>query len=299
MNLLTLIQATYDELALNRPSVVIGSTDPQVRQFLALLNGLGTDLTRQYDWQRLNKEYVFSTVSLDTTGTITEGSAVITNIPDTTGITTQFAAFGDGITPFAQVISVDSMTQVTMQMPAQASGTIDIQFSQVEYDLPSDWKKQIPQTEWDRSNRWPLLGPRSPQEWQSYKSGIVYAGPRERFRIYQQTLAISPPPPNGLTFSMEYISNGWVESAAGVAKTSFTADDDTSIFEDRLLITGLKSLWKAAKGLDGTFDLAQFRQILEANKAQDRSAPKLSLSPMYGTVLISEYQLPDGNYPAS
>lgn len=298
MNLITLVQQICDELLIDRPTSVVGSSDQQTRQILALLNRLGTDLTRQYDWQQLNNEYIVTTVAINTTGTLTQGSAVVTGIPDTTGITTQFSAFGDGITPFAQVVSVDSATQVTLQMPAESSGTVDIQFSQVEYDLPSDWKKQIPQTEWDRSNRWPLLGPRSPQDWQSFKSGIVYAGPRERFRILQNTLALTPPPPNGLVLSFEYISNGWVTDVNGVRKSSYTADTDTAVYEDSLLITGLKALWKAAKGLDGTFDLSEFRAILEANKSQNRSAPVLTLSPMYGTVLISDRQIPDGNWPS-
>lgn len=299
MNLLQLIQQVTDELALNRPTVVVGSTDPQIRQLLALLNRLGTDLTRQFDWQELNKEYVLRTVAYQYQATTVAGSTTLTGIADTSLLSTRFGVNGDGLLPFCQIVSVDSPTQVTINQPATASGTVTLEFSQVEYPLPSDWKKQIPQTEWDRTNRWPLLGPRSPQEWQSYKSGIVYAGPRERFRIFQDTIAINPNPPDGLTFAFEYISNGWVNSNTGVAQSSYLADTDTAVYEDSLLITGLKALWKQAKGLDGTFDLAEFRTILEANKAQNRSAPKLSLSPMYGTVLISEYNVRDGSFPAS
>jgi hypothetical protein len=296
MNLLALIQHVCDELGINRPPQVVGLTDPQIRQLLALLNRLGTDLCRQYEWQQLNKEYILQTVAYTRSGTTTLGSPVVTGIPSTTGLTTQFGAFGDGLPPFAQIVSVDSPTQVTLNMPATASGTTDLLWSQVEYDLPSDWKKQIPQTEWDRVNRWPLMGPQSPQDWQSFKSGIVYNGPRERFRIYQNTIAVNPPPPNGLVFAFEYISSGWVTSAAGVAQTQYLADTDTAVFEDSLLVTGLKVQWKAAKGLDATWDLAEFRQLLDANKSQNKSAPRLSLSPTFGTVLLTENNLPDSNY---
>lgn len=298
MNLLSLIQQTYDELGLTRPSLVVGSTDPQVRQFLALLNRLGTDLCRQYDWNQLNKEYILQTVAYTLTGTLTAGSNVVTGISSTANLTTQFNAFADGLNPFSQITEVNSATEVTLNMPATASGTVDIQFAQVEYNLPSDWKKQIPQTEWDRVNRWPLMGPQSPQDWQSFKSGIVYNGPRERFRIYQNTIAINPPPPNGLIFSFEYISNAWVESTLGVAQTQYQADTDTALFEDSLLITGLKAQWKAAKGLDGTYDLAEFRNLLEMNKSQNKSAAKLSLSPQWGTVLLTDANIQDGTFPA-
>src|SRR6478752_6706839 len=118
MTLLELIQQVTGELGLTQPTVVAGSTDPQIIQFVALLNRLGNDLTRQFDWERLNKEFIINTVVTTTTGDTVEGSAVITNIPDTTGLTTQYGIQGTGITEFSQIESVDNMTQITMTMPA-------------------------------------------------------------------------------------------------------------------------------------------------------------------------------------
>lgn len=299
MNLLELVQQVCDELMIDRPSAVVNSSDPQTVQLYALLNRLGNDISRQAQWQRLNNEYILTTQALTQSGTTTAGSAVVTGIPDTSSLSTDWGVSGTGIEPFAQIASVDSATQVTLNMAASASGTVDLTFSKVQYPLPSDWLMQIPQTEWDRTNRWPLLGPKSPQEWQSFKSGIVYAGPRERFRILQNTITINPPPPNGVMFAFEYISTGWVISATGVRNNKFLADTDTAIFPDSLLITGLKSLWKVAKGLDGSFDLGEFRVLLETIKSQDRSAPKLSLSPYGGTVLLTEWNIPDGNWPGN
>lgn len=297
MTLIELIQQVCDELMIDRPSAVVGTSDPQIVQLYALLNRLGNDISRQAQWQRLNNEYILTTQALTQSGTTTAGSAVVTGIPSTASLSTDWGVLGVGIEPFAQIVSVDSATQVTLNMAANASGTVDLTFSKVQYPLPSDWLMQIPQTEWDRTNRWPLLGPKSPQEWQSFKSGIVYAGPRERFRILQNTITINPPPPNGVMFAFEYISTGWVSSTTGVRSNKYLADTDTAIFPDSLLITGLKSLWKVAKGLDGSFDLGEFRVLLETIKSQDRSAPKLSLSPYGGTVLLTEWNIPDGNWP--
>jgi len=94
----------------------------------------------------------------------------------------------------------------------------------------------------------------------------------------------------------EYISKAWIYSAGGVAQTAFASDSDTFIFTDSLLITGLKTQWKMAKGLDASFDLAEFRSLLESNKAQDKSYPKLSLSPVGSTVLMTTMNLPDGGF---
>lgn len=297
MTLLELVQQVCDELMISRPLAVTTSQDPQVRQLYALLNRLGTDIARQYPWQRLNREHILTTVAIPTTGDTTAGSAVITNIPDTTVITTQFSVNGLGTVPFAQVVSVGA-NSVTLNMPMTETGVgVALEFSQVQYNLPSDWQSQIPQTEWDRTNRWPLMGPQSAQDWQSFKSGIVYAGPRSRFRIQGNAVNINPPPPNGLLFAFEYISSGWVESSTGVVQTKYLADTDTAVYPDSLLITGLKTQWKAAKGLDGSFDLAEFMSLLEKMKGQDQSAPKLSLSPYGGSILLSMENLPDGNWP--
>lgn len=294
MNLLQLIQQVCDELAINRPVSVVGTSDPQTRQLAALFYRLGNDLVRQFEWQRLNKEYILQTVAYSRVGTTTQGSNIITGV-DVTGLSTQFGIAGLGIEPFAQITAVGA-SQVTMNMPATASGTVTLQWSQVQYNLPPDYIKEIPQTEWDRTNRWPLMGPQSAQDWQSFKSGIVYAGPRERFRIVGNTYAINPPPPNGLVFGFEYISGAWINSASGVAQTALQSDTDTFVFPDSLLITGTKVQWKQSKGLDSSFDLAEFKGLLENCKAQDKSFAKLSLSPMGQSVLMTTMNLPDGGF---
>lgn len=299
MNLLQLIQQTCNELGINPPNAVVSSTDPQIRQLYALLNRHGHDLTRQFEWEKLNKELIVQTLAFDITATFTLNSAVVTTA-STAGITTNFGLLGaSSVTPFTTVVSVDSGTQFTMNMPATVSGAQTVTMSQVAYPLPSDWLKQVPQTEWDRTNRWPMLGPKSAQEWQSFKSGIVYAGPRERFRIQLGALQISPPPPNGLIFAYEYISSAWVVSAGGAYQQNLTADTDTTIFDDSLMIVGLKMRWLRAKGLDFSVELQEFNNLLSTIKAQDKSAPKLSLSPNTGSIFLSTANIQDGNWPAS
>jgi hypothetical protein len=239
MTLLELVQNLCLELGIPSPTQVVTSSDTQILQILAITNRFGHDLSRDFDWQDLDKEYIVPTVGYTLSGTTVSGSYQITGISTTALLSTNFGISGDNIAPFAQIVSVDSATQVTMNLPATGSSTASLYFAQVQYSLPSDWLKQIPQTEWDRSNRWPLLGPQSPQDWQSFKSGIVYAGPRLRFRIQGNTLSINPPPASGLQLAFEYISNGWATSAAGVSQTKFLADTDTFVFDDSLMLSGV------------------------------------------------------------
>lgn len=295
--LLQIIQDTCDELALDRPTAVISSNDKQVRQMLALLNRLGRDLVKQYEWQRLDKEALLTTVQYTYTGTLTAGSNVITDLSSVAGLNTNFTVLGVGVMPFAQITSVGATT-VTMDMAATESGTVSLEFAQNKFPLPSDWDREVPQTEWNRTTRWPLLGPKSAQEWQTFKSGIVSAGPRQRFRILGNSLQINPSPPPGQMASFEYISNAWVIGNDGTSKTTFTADDDTCVFPDSLMLTGLKTQWKQSKGLDVTFDLGEFRALLERAKSQDKSAAKLYLSQASGNILLTNRNLIDGSFPS-
>lgn len=56
MSLLTIIQNVADRVGLVRPTAVIGASDPQTRQLLALANQEGKELARRHDWQVLTKE---------------------------------------------------------------------------------------------------------------------------------------------------------------------------------------------------------------------------------------------------
>jgi hypothetical protein len=151
MTLLELIRQACFEMALQAPNAIISSADPQVQQMNALINRLGMDMCKQDEWQRLNREYIITTVSRTMSATTIAGSAIVT-MADTAGLSSEWGIVGVGVRPFAQIVSVDSSTQITMNMSADSGGTNDLQFAQIQYPLPSDWRAQIPQTEWDRTN---------------------------------------------------------------------------------------------------------------------------------------------------
>ena len=60
MSLLTIIQDTTDRLGIIRPSSVVGSSDPQVRQLLALAQQEGKELSRRHNWTALINEKTFT-----------------------------------------------------------------------------------------------------------------------------------------------------------------------------------------------------------------------------------------------
>jgi hypothetical protein len=69
--LLQLVDQMSAELGLTQPPSVIGSSNNQTIQILALANRLGRDLVRDFEWQRLVQAYIWQTqTAVSTTGNI-------------------------------------------------------------------------------------------------------------------------------------------------------------------------------------------------------------------------------------
>jgi hypothetical protein len=81
----------------------------------------------------------------------------------------------------------------------------------------------------------------------------------------------------------------------GVAKTSFTADTDTCMFPDRLMVLGLKSKYFQVKGL-GDIYLPEYKAEESIAYANDAGSQTLAMSPQITEVLISWNQIPDSGY---
>jgi hypothetical protein len=204
---------------------------------------------------------------------------------------------GIGIGNATYITSVDSATAVTVNQAftqTQVGGSLT--FQQVKYDLPSDYNSTVPRTHWDKSKRWEMLGPESAQQWEWLLSGYISTGPRIRWRLLGKYFQIWPGVNAGEYLGFEYRSNAWAESAAGVAKTSFTADNDRCIYPDRLMVLSTKLKYFEAKGFDTTALYRDYIMELETSIAQDTSAANLSFAPRPGTVLIGYDNIPDSGY---
>lgn len=298
MNLLQLVQQITSELGLPAPNAVISNPDTQIQQIFSFINRLGKDLARDFEWQELQKTYVFTTSAFDSTGTLTAGSLVMTAIPSTAQLSTDWNASNTSLPSYADIVSVDSPTQVTLNQSALTSGSGTVTFSKVRYSLPSDWEKQIPQTEWDRTQHWPMAGPATSQQWGYLQGGIVSTGPWLRFRIAGDKFAVNPNPPNGEVLSFEYLSNAWVIPLTGSNKSGFTLDTDSCIYDDSLMILGAKKLWRQEKGFESSIVERDYQYMLERCTSQNKSAPRLNMAPRQSSILIGPWNIPAGNWPA-
>ena len=222
--LLQNVQDVFLELGLPVPNAVATSADPQVLQAQALLNRLGDTLSTEKDFQVLTSEYRFTTNAYTYTGDVTLGSNVITNVSSVTGLTTNFQVSGTGVMQDSQITAVGTTT-VTMSIPATATATgVTLNFGQNKYDMPSDYARMVDKTQYNKSMRWSVVGPKDAQEWQWLKSSYVTTGPRMRFRIINNKFTVWPAPTQNIVLGFEYISNAWVVGADGTMKTKSNAE---------------------------------------------------------------------------
>lgn len=66
---------------------------------------------------------LFAVMSITSSGTRTNGNAVVTSIPSTTNFKAGYYVFGTGISAGTTILTVDSATQITLSGPAGSSGT--------------------------------------------------------------------------------------------------------------------------------------------------------------------------------
>jgi hypothetical protein len=300
--LLQLVDQMSAELGLTQPAAVIGSSNNQTVQILALAQRLGKDLVRDYEWQRLVQAYIWQTeVAVSTTGTITAGSSVITSIPSTASLAVGNVITGTGQAPYAEILTIDSGTQVTLNTPVTTStAAVSMTFAKQDYDLPGGYDRMISDTNWDRTDHWRNLGPKSSQDWQFLQGGIISIGPRERYRIYNNKFRIFQALTTVYNFSFEYVSNWWVCATGSDqgSKAAYTADTDTSVFPDDLMLAGLKFYFLKAKKLDYSVELGEFMRSLSYCKAQDVPVSAMSLAPVGMNQLVGPWSVQDGNWPS-
>lgn len=315
LTILECIQAACQELGITAPPAVYSATDLQTIQFGALMNADLRELRlmkspRGGGWTDLQKVFEITIgPALQTTGTYAAGATTITGIPTTAAITpaTSFQVSGQYINQAARVVSVDSGTQVTIDIPTSGAATGgDIVFTQDTYALPSDFDHFVNDTWWDVTNNWILFGPDSPQRYAQETAGIVTTGPRRHFHIVGrgsgQTYRIWPPigtVENNFTLQWQYISKYAVLDPDGVTyKERFTDDDDLPTLEDNIFIMGAKWRFFQIKQLDYAPLQAEYLDYVNRRIAMDGGATVLDLS--RGSVseyLISPSQVPDGNWP--
>jgi hypothetical protein len=310
LTLLQIVDAVTGELGLVSPGSVVGTNDLQTQQLLRLVNRSGDTIKRVHNWTVLQNLFTLNVgAPLLTTGTTLGGSPIISNIPTTAAITAgTFVVTGSNIPVAARVLSVDSITQITMDMVTTGTGTtsgVTLTFSKDTYPEPTLFDRFINGTGWDRTNRWQLIGPDSPQMDEYHRSGIVTTGPRRHFRqvgsLAAGTYRLWPPPQTIDTpfqIAWEYVTLGWCQSASGTMQTSMQADTDVPLLDSQAIILDVKWRFLEAKGIPTAASMqSEAQDYIMQLIARDGGAPTLNAGRRFQPYLIGSWQVPDGNWP--
>jgi hypothetical protein len=152
------------------------------------------------------------------------------------------------------------------------------------YPLPADFHNMYDQTWWNRTNRLPVGGPLSAQEWQYLKARLVGVVFTVLFRPMNQQIVIYPDgtaTPGGYQIAFEYNTAYWVSDTATptvLARDAPTASTDIVWFDPLLIMRFLKVTFLKAKGFDSSAAQEEFDTTLERVKGDDAISPILSLN---------------------
>lgn len=168
-----------------------------------------------------------------------------------------------------------------------------------QYDLPADFDGFANSTAWNRTSRLPMIGPASPQDWQTLVARNL--GGNTISLIYRQigqSLVLYSSPSSAQQVAFEYKSRNWVTDATNplVSRDSPINDGDIVMFDQTLMVAALRLKLRQEKGFDTTVQQQAFNDLFDAATARDTDAPVLSASHKSRYPLLGYLNIPDTNY---
>jgi len=313
LSLLSICQAAATRIGLPFPNAAASSTDLNILQIVAYVNEEGQELALRYPWQQLRNEasfttpgvqgfitainaitggsgyagglsYIYNSVNLTGgSGTGATASVTVTN-GVVTGVTlTPFYGGGQGYT-VGNILSASAAqlggTGSGLQVPVKSIGVGGLQLQGSLTTICSPYFQYVyNETMWNRTQRRPIFGPKSPAEWQQLQAQFVQ-GPWYQYVIRGNNILFTPPPEQGDLIYFEWQQSAWCNSIAGTNGVSnvMTLDTDTGILDERLLTLGCIWRFRQSKGLEFAAAYEKYDDACQDAYARDGVKPVLSLS---------------------
>ena len=115
--------------------------------------------------------------------------------------------------------------------------------------VPSDFDRFVDESFFNRTQKRPLHGPISPQDWQFIQASVATTI-IESFRRRGNDILITPTPNGTDSYAYEYISTQWCESSGSTDQSAWASDTDTGILSEELMTLGVIGRFLRAKGMD-------------------------------------------------
>ncbi len=142
--------------------------------------------------------------------------------------------------------------------------------------IPSDFLRFVPETMWDRTIKLAMTGPLTASEWQANKAWVAGAVV-PNFRQRGNDILTYPVPPAGRSFAFEYITMNVGKNAGGSGILAFTADTDTTWWDDELIISGIVLQHRMMERQDYAIEFAAFEKLKADRIKQDGGRRKINM----------------------
>lgn len=144
--------------------------------------------------------------------------------------------------------------------------------------LPDDLEYIIPNTMWDRTLTRPCVGPIDPQVWQAWEARPILTSVVWGWRLRGNEFLTAPVPPAGDTVAYEYISSlaVYAEGETVPDKPYFTADTDTSIFDELMVARGVRWRFLSQKKLSYDQEYSVWIGLVQREASRNKGMPVLN-----------------------
>lgn len=144
--------------------------------------------------------------------------------------------------------------------------------------MPADFKRFATGTFFNRTKRQRVIGPMTPEEWQSYQA-VTYGSVIEQFIVRQNQILITPTPTAGHSMAYEYITDYIGTDQAGTnGRIAFSNDNDIAYFDDELVVLGIVWRYRKAEGQDYSEEFRDFELRFYDEVKLDGSRRTLDMS---------------------
>jgi hypothetical protein len=147
--------------------------------------------------------------------------------------------------------------------------------------IPADFGRFYPETFWDQTNYRVISGPLSPTEYESRRIGseFVYnTGGQRWFTRQGNDLLVTPTPAGNETYTFDYQSLSFCQSAAGVAQAQWLADTDTGLLDEELITLGVVARYLDADGQPAQTAMASYERRFHQMFANDAPDGRVMVS---------------------
>lgn len=328
MSLLSIVQSAALRVLASKPPVAAASADPKVLQLVECVNEDGQELSSRHSWQALRKEAQFATLGyaggISTFKSLVAGAGYASGLSNTYILVPLTGGSGTGAQATIAITN-GTVTSCTISLDAQGQGyavndvlsasnvnlggtgagfsvtvaSIAMVGAQSQGDIRTltgqDFNFIVNETMWNRSQRRPVFGPKSPAEWQQLKAQFMQ-GPWIQYALRGNQLLFLPVPSPGFAIYFEWISKYWAQSALGAGQTSMLTDTDTALVDERLLTLGALWRFKQLNKLEYAEDVDNYEKAVADSISRDGSKGRLNLAGAQ-TDIFPGVVVPSGSWP--